>query len=105
MTGLTLEDVYRIAEIGSILGACGVVLFKVGRISGRVQETLNLQNVIMTRQADEISELKEETKKLGDVLKSLAVQDERINTLTKWYDELRRGEGFVFPLSARLKGG
>ena len=43
----------------------------------------------------EISDLKSEISQINKILTQLAVQEERLTMLTKWYDELRRGVGRI----------
>lgn len=43
----------------------------------------------------EISEIKTELSEFGKAMTRLAVQETKINLLMKWYDELRRGRGWV----------
>jgi hypothetical protein len=43
----------------------------------------------------EISEMKAELSEFGKAITRLAVQETKVNLLMKWYDELRRGKGWV----------
>ncbi len=43
----------------------------------------------------EISELKQQQGQLLELLTTQKLQDERIAQLQRWYDELRRGIGFI----------
>lgn len=59
----------------------------------------------------EVQGLKQEMKDIGDTLKVVAVQANRLDTIDKrldghdtLIDDLRRGEGFIFPLANRLRG-
>ena len=45
--------------------------------------------------ANELRELKDQFKTFGETLTTVATQEVKINLLMKWYDELRRGDGFV----------
>jgi hypothetical protein len=83
-----LDTVLRVAEIFSIIGGGGLVAFRLGRSTAQMHEAT-------LRQSAEIEDLKVEIKQLGAILTKLAVQEERLNTLTRWYDELRHGSGFV----------
>jgi hypothetical protein len=42
-----------------------------------------------------ISEIKLELSEFGKAMTRMAVQETKIDLLMKWYDELRRGEGWV----------
>lgn len=57
------------------------------------------------QQAVEISELKEEVKAVSKVVTQMAVQNTRLDAMAqrmtiqeKLIDDLRRGEGFIYPL-------
>jgi hypothetical protein len=43
----------------------------------------------------EMSEIKSELSEFGRAMTKLAVQETKIDLLMKWYDELRRGRGWV----------
>jgi hypothetical protein len=60
-----------------------------------VEAAITAQSVLTERQSQEISELKTEVKKVGDVITAMAVHNERLNMLQKDIDELRHGRGFV----------
>lgn len=97
----TVEATLRLAELFTIIGVGGTAIFKMGRAVTRFE-------LIGSQQANEITQLKHGVEKLGEVTTALAVgkqrmdnQDQQISRLTGWYDELRRGEGFVLPLSGR----
>jgi cob(I)alamin adenosyltransferase len=56
------------------------------RSGGNVKELqMAVQNALQ-----EISDLKKTLAKVNDLLTQVAVQDERLNMLMKWYDELRK---------------
>ena len=100
--GLTLDTTLRLAELVTLVGGGVVIVFRMGRMTERFE-------LIGQRQADEISELKRAVGRFGDVLTDLAVQKnrldgqaERINLLDRRYEELRHGEGFVYPLETHL---
>ena len=50
----------------------------------------------------ELTEVKKQVTKFNEVASDFAVQKMQIALLMKWYDELRRGEGFV---QARMQRG
>lgn len=95
MAELTFDQLLKIGEIVSILGGGAVVAFKLGRTSSRFESALASQSDILEKQAIEISELKLETKKLGDVLTSIAVQGTRLDRVEGDIRELRHGRGYV----------
>jgi len=91
--GLSFDNALRILEIVSILGGGGMVAFRLGRTTATMQGAVEVQN-------SAIDDLKVEVRKLSDVLTKLAVQEQRLNMLDKHIDELRHGEGYVFPLGS-----
>lgn len=97
-----LDTTLRLAELVTLIGGGAIIVFRMGRMTERFE-------LIGQRQADEISELKRAVGRFGDVLTDLAVQKnrldsqaERINLLDKRYEELRHGEGFVYPIGTHL---
>lgn len=95
MNAADLDIILKIGEILSILGGGALVAFRLGRTTSRVEASLQAQNQLLESQSAEITELKNETKKLGDVLTQIAVQQTRIERLENDLRELRHGRGFV----------
>lgn len=95
---LNLDAALKILEIVSIVCGGSVVVFKLGRVSNRVEEAIK-------GQAADISELKEDMKVISKLLIEMAVQKSRIDSIEKRVDELRHGEGFVYPIGSHLKTG
>lgn len=90
------SEILQILQIGSVLFGGIFVAVRLGRASGRIEAA-------MAMQATEITTLKDEVKVLSGLVTQVAVQNTRIDLLEKRYEELRHGEGFVFPLSAHLR--
>lgn len=97
-----LDLAFKVLQIIALLGGGALLLFKLGRTTERVEQTLERQNVILQQNADEIVALKEETKKVNLVLTEIALQKQQLEMLDRRYEELRHGEGFVFPIAQRL---
>src|SRR4051794_27432091 len=100
--GVSFEAILKIAEIISVIGGGGLVVFRLGR-------TTSTRESAMKSQGTAIEELKEDVKIVGKLLTEVAVQktrldglDQRIGTLDRRYEELRHGEGFVYPLGAHV---
>lgn len=72
-----------------------MVAFRLGRTTSRVEASLNIQNKILESQSEEITSLKLETRKIGDVLTAIAVQGTRIQRVEDDLRELKHGRGFV----------
>jgi len=92
----SLDTAFKLIEIVSILGGGGMVAFRLGKNSQVVREA-------MRQQAAEIAALKDEIKELSKLVTEVAVQSKRLDILERRYDELRHGEGFVFPLAAHMR--
>jgi hypothetical protein len=95
---VSIDTAFKLIEIVSILGGGGLVAFRLGKNSQVVRES-------MRQQATEIAALKDEIRELSRLVTEVAVQSARIDMLEKRYEELRHGEGFVFPLAAHLHAG
>lgn len=90
-----LELVFRSIEILAVLSGGVTILLKMGKMMGTFE-------VIGRQQAQEIADLKDEMKQMNVLITQVAVQkaemasmQEQISLLTRWYDELRHGRGFV----------
>jgi hypothetical protein len=99
-----LDTLLRIVEIIAIIGGGGLVAFRIGRSTEKMQATVDMQAQFGRQHAREIAEIKEDIKQLGVVLTKLALQEQRLDMLDKRYEELRHGEGFVYPLKT-YQGG
>lgn len=97
------------AFVSALAALIGVVLTtllgasRFGKMSGIVEKTLQVQNEM-------IKELKADISKLGEVVVTMAVSTTRLDnqgaqiaTLQREVGDLRRGEGFIFPLSRSAK--
>jgi hypothetical protein len=105
MMPFDLSVLLQVGQIIAILAGGGLVAFRLGRTTARVEATLSLQNRILETQSAEISELKNETKKLGDVLTAIAVQGTRLDRLETDLQDLRHGRGFIASSINREYGG
>ena len=93
---VSIDTAFKLIEIVSMLGGGGLVAFRLGKNSQVVREA-------MRQQAAEIAMLKDEIKELSKLVTEVAVQSKRLDMLEQRYEELRHGEGFVFPLAAQLQ--
>jgi methylphosphotriester-DNA--protein-cysteine methyltransferase len=92
---LTLDILLKLAETGAIVGSLGVGLFTIGRSSSRVEMAISAQ-------ATDLADMKDELKKLADVIIQQAVQSNRIENLAtqlimtqRTLEDLRRNRGFI----------
>lgn len=88
---MLFEWTFRAGDVASLIGGLSIAaafLYRRGGQEVSVQITLEA----LTK---ELTEMKTEFKSFGDTLKKVAIQEMQIGLLMKWYDELRRGQGFV----------
>lgn len=97
-----LDLILKIATLVSIIGGGGIIIWRVSRMATRFE-------LIGAAQATEIAGLKNEMMEMRRLMTTVAVQKERLdsqaerlNLLDRRYEELRHGEGYVFPLAAHL---
>ncbi len=98
----TVETALRLFEILSIIGGGAIVLFRLGRAIEKVEQVGQQQGV-------EITALKDGVKQLADIMIKQALTNQRLDNLgermnrqDKQIDEMRHGEGFVYPLGSHL---
>lgn len=99
---LVLQVIASLATIGGM----GFAIFKLGRNTQKVESGIEQAAQAVRAQKEEMTELKAEVRELGKVLTTMAVTTTRIDALSesltrahKLIDELRHGEGYVFPLT------
>ena len=111
-----MEIIALVSAFIALLGVAFSVLYsasKVGRMSGIVEKTLQVQNDMIGELKGGISKLSDELKadigKLSEVMITMAVQTTRLDsqstqiaTLQREIGDLRRGEGYIFPLSEQF---
>jgi hypothetical protein len=99
------EPMLSVGEIAIIttaianLGGIGYALYKLGGAMTRFE-------LIGTKQAEEIGELKKTTDKIASILADQKVQEQkhadlaaRVSRSEQEISDLRRGEGFILPLA------
>ena len=89
-------------QIFSVLGGGGMVAYKLGQSNQRQEST-------SSQTASAINEIKTELAALRTVMTDVALQKQELaqlrsdlGQLRQWYDELRHGEGLVYPFGAHL---
>lgn len=90
-TGFDFEWTIKIGDlltVGSALIVAAAFLHKKGGQEANVETNLKFLT-------EEMKEMKTDLKQFGETLKKVATQEMQIGLLMKWYDELRRGEGWV----------
>jgi hypothetical protein len=99
---ISFDNILKIAEVLSIIGGGGLVAFKLGRSTTRVETAMALQGSAVATMQDEVKELKAEIKKLAEIASLQAVQTERmnqqaerINRVEANVNELAHGRGFI----------
>lgn len=108
MEGLNINTVLYVAQILAIVGGGAVFLFRTGKSVAAMEQAVNALRDVVINQGNEIKELRSEMKQFGTVLTQMAVQKERLDMiasrlslLDSRVEEMRHGEGFVFPLTRR----
>ena len=91
MGGLSFEWTVKLGDLLTVVSALAVAAAFLHKRGG---QEMGMQ-ITLESLAQELKELKEQFKTFAETLTTVATQEVRINLLMKWYDELRRGEGFV----------
>lgn len=89
--GITFEWTVKIGDfltLGAALIVAASFLYKRGGQETGTQFTLDAMS-------NQLDKMETEFKEFSDTLKKVAIQEMQIGLLMKWYDELRRGEGYV----------
>lgn len=89
--GFSFEWTIKLGDIFWLVGAlsmAGAFLYRRGGKEAGDSMTL-------TALSTEFKEMKTEFKAFSDTLQKIAVQETKIELLMQWYDELRRGIGFI----------
>lgn len=88
---MNFEWTFRAGDILTFIGGCAAAAAFLYRRGGSDVEL----KLAVAACLKEISEIKVELSEFGKAMTRLAVQETKINLLMKWYDELRRGKGWV----------
>lgn len=88
---MIFEWSFRAGDILTFFGAVGAGMAFLYRRGGSDVEL----KLAVAACLKEMSEMKSELSEFGKAMTKLAVQETKIDLLMKWYDELRRGEGWV----------
>lgn len=81
-------------KLGDLLTMVGAVMVAAAFLYNRGGKEAGDQ-MSLTALAKEFTEMKSEFKTFSETLQKIAVQETKIDLLMKWYDELRRGEGWL----------
>lgn len=97
--------VYIVVGAFQVVGVIGGVFVAVYRFGQGAKTT----DLAITNMAATIAEIKAEVVAMRALMTDVALQKQEIGSLRddiaqlrQWYDELRHGEGLVFPLGSRL---
>lgn len=95
MTSSEFDVLLKVVEFITLVGGGAVIFIRLGRTAQKFDQ-----------HSEAIMEMKTELKGFREVVTTLAVQDTRMNAmqeqltiLDKRYEELRHGEGMVFPVA------
>lgn len=89
--GIAFEWTVKFGDVLTMFGAFAVAAAFLYRRGGQ-EVAVKLTLEALTR---ELTEMKKEFHAFSETLQKVAVQEMQIGLLMKWYDELRRGEGFI----------
>lgn len=98
----TLEGLYRGLEILSIVGSAVFVAFNLIRNGQTVRDGMEQQAKYLKDVQDELKELRKIVTDVAVQKSRLDAQDQRLNEHGRMMEDLRRGEGFIFPLERSL---
>ncbi len=85
------EWTFRAGDVLTFIGGIAVAAAFLYRRGGSDTEL----KMAVSACLKEISAIKSELSEFGKAMTKLAVQETKIDLLMKWYDELRRGKGWV----------
>lgn len=83
MFEVSVDTTLKIAEVLSILAGGGMVAYRLGRTTQRLEASMELQR-------NQISELQGEVKGLRALMTQVALQDQRLNILDRRIEEVRQ---------------
>jgi hypothetical protein len=91
MNGIALDWSIRIGDLLTVGGAFMVAL---GLLYNRGKSD-SLDTIHLEKTLEDLKDIKGEVKQQGETIAKIAIQEVQIRLLMKWYDELRRGIGYV----------
>lgn len=104
----SVEEILHVLEIVSILGGGLAFAYKMGGFAQAINDAN--QNFIdkMEESKEDRAQIHQELRAISDLVGSQRVTDsrldsigDRMNKLEQWYDELRRGKGYIVSSSDR----
>lgn len=90
---ISISDTLHLLEIVALVGGGLRVSYSMGRTHKAIEASIKEQQVLATQQSAEIDDLKTEIRGINNVLKEVAVQDNRLDRLENDVADLRRGQG------------
>lgn len=81
-------------RFGDLLTMGGAIFVAFGILYRRGQEDVRIDDSIK-KALEELKGMKEQLERFSDAIGKIAVQEMQIGLLMKWYDELRRGQGWI----------
>jgi hypothetical protein len=103
--------ILQISQTLAVVIGGGFGIYRIGRNTQKTESAITRANEVALEQKAEMGELKLEVRKLSDVLTTMAVTTTRVDNLAatitelrQLVNDLRRGEGFIFPLGAHVPG-
>ncbi len=105
MGAWSIESIFQIMQTIALLCGIPIIAFRLGRGAEALRAAIDAQGAIVANIGKEVHELQDAQKEFRSVLTQIALQSQRLDTqgqqialAMKSIDDLRRGEGFIFPL-------
>jgi hypothetical protein len=98
--GMGFEWVFKPGDFFTLVSALIVAAAFMYRRGGKEAN----DSTTLKALAKELGEMKTEFTAFRETLQKIAVQETKIDLLMKWYDELRRGEGWLQDRRANVDG-
>ena len=92
---IPIDAILHILEIGSILIGGFTVAYRIGKFTEKVTNSNLAFEKELLESRDDRKAIHIELRKLTEIVAEQNVFNVRLNMLEKWYDELKRGIGFV----------
>jgi hypothetical protein len=103
--------ILQLTQTAAVVVGGGFGIYRIGRNTQKTESAITRANEVASEQKKEMSDLKVEIRKLSEVLTAMAVTTTRVDNLSdgvtelrQLVNELRRGEGFIFPIGTHVPG-
>lgn len=90
--------IIAVIQTSAFIGGGIAVAYRIGKSMQRLDQYAESHGAAITELKDDITAMKNLMTDMALQKLEMATQKQAIERLERWYDELRRGEGYVFPL-------